>query len=127
MASAIAYPEEIPADVRAFTFLVDGRDVEAVEDENRLRLTWHLPPMREEGDLARLAGYATGRMLKEEAVLAWDPSADAAILWQDVPVTADGALLRRFFEVFLMSCDWWAARVADAATVAQVPEMVILP
>lgn len=127
LATAIGYPEEIPAGARAFTFLVDGREVEALEENDRLRLSWRLPHVDEDGGLARLAGYATGRILKEEAALAWDPVADAVVLWQDVAVRTSDALLRRFFEVFLMSCDWWAARVEDAAVVSHMPEMVILP
>lgn len=127
LATAIGYPEEVPAGARAFMFLVDGREVEATEEKDRLRLSWRLPRAEEDGGLVRLAEYAAGRMLKEEAVLAWDPMADAAVLWQDISVRTGDALLRRFMEVFLMSCDWWAARVEDAAVVSHMPEMVILP
>ena len=127
LARAIGYPEEIPPGARSFVFQVDGHAVEAAEESGRLRLACHLPRPGEEGDLVRLAGYATGRMLKEEAVFAWDPEAETAMLWQDVPATAGDALLRRFFEVFMTSCDWWAARIGDAPAVSRIPEMVILP
>ena len=127
LAQAIGYPEEIPAGARSFVFQVDGYAVEAVEEAGRLRLACRFPQVGEEGDLVRLAGYATGRFLKEEAVVAWDPEAEALMLWQDVPATTGEALLRRFFEVFMMSCDWWRARVEDAVVVSHMPEMVILP
>ena len=127
LAEAIGYPAEIPAGARVFTLLVDGAEIDAEVERGRLRLSWRFPAPREEGDLARLAGYAAGRMLKEEAVLAWDPAAEAALLWQDVPVAADGPLLRRFFEVFTASRDWWAARVEGDPVLARVPEMMILP
>ena len=36
--------------------------------------------------------------------------------------------VRRLFEVFTASCDWWAERVKEAMTPEPVfPEMVILP
>ncbi|MDO5318326.1 MAG: type III secretion system chaperone [bacterium] len=127
LARAIGYPEEVPAGTRSFVFQVDGHAVESVEEAGRLRLACRFPQVQEEGDLVRLAGYATGRLLKEEAVIAWDPEAEVPMLWQDVPVTTGDALLRRFFEVFMMSCDWWRARVEDAAVVSHMPEMVILP
>ena len=127
LAQAIGYPEEVPAGARSFVFLADGHAIEAVEDAGRLRLTCRFPQGGEEGDLVRLAEYATGRLLKEEAVFAWDPEAEAPMLWQDVPAAAGDALLRRFFEVFATSCDWWMARVGDAAVVSRLPEMVILP
>lgn len=127
LARAIGYPEEIPAGARAFVFRVDGHAVESVEEAGRLRLACRFPQVVEEGDLVRLAEYATGRILKEEAALAWDPEAEVPVLWQEVPVTTGDALLRRFFEVFMMSCDWWRARVENAAVVSHMPEMVILP
>ena len=127
LAKAIGYPEEIPSGARAFVFQVDGHAIEVVEEAGRLRVACRFPQVGEEGDLVRLAGYATGRILKEEAALAWDPEAEAPMLWQDVPSSTGDALLRRFFEVFMMSCDWWRARVEDAAVVSHMPEMVILP
>lgn len=126
LARAIGYPEEVPAGARVFVFQVDDYAVEAMEKEGRLRLVWRLPQAEEEG-LVRLAGYATGRLLKEEATLAWDPAEEAPILWQEVQATAGDSLLCRFFEVFMASCDWWRARVEDATVVTHMPEMVILP
>lgn len=128
LAEAIGYPAEIPAGARRFTFVVDGNPLEAVEEAGRLRFVKVLQAGTDaEGALVRLAGYATGRILKEEAVFAWDPTLEAPILWQDVPATADGAVLRRFFEVFTASCDWWAARTVDEPVYSRVPEMMILP
>ena len=63
----------------------------------------------EDSFLAELAGYATGRMLKEDATLSWKNG--GAFLWQDALVDADARVLSRLFESFMDSCDWWRARV----------------
>ncbi len=126
LAKAIGYPEEVSSDSGAFSFLVDGHAVEASVEKGRLLLTSDLAPASE-ADLVALADYAAGRVLREEAVLAYDPATDSVILWQDLPVSSDDALLRRFFEVFTASCDWWRARVKGAETASAIPEMMIRP
>ena len=74
-----------------------------------------------------IMGYA-GRLLREDAVLAADPGAPGAFLWQDAPTTADAPALVHLFETFLDSCDWWRARVAgDAERPESVPAMMIRP
>lgn len=125
----LGYPGGVPAGARTFTLVVDGGEIEAEERDGRFILTKALRTA-EEGespDLAALAGYAAGRMLKEEAVLAWDAVREAPILWQDVAAGADAAQLRRFFEVFTASCDWWEARVREMRDHQRVPEMMIVP
>ena len=78
--------------------------------------------------MARLAGYAAGRILKEEAVLAWDPEAECPILWQDVSESASAEQLKIAFEVFCASCDWWLARADEAGGERVVfPGMMIRP
>ena len=68
------------------------------------------------------------RILKEEAVLAWDERASVCILWQDVQDNAEGAELTRFFESFMDSCDWWLARAVEMnAPPAPFPDIVIRP
>lgn len=125
---AIGYPAEVPPGVRSFSLMVDGSEMRLSEQGGRLQL---LKVLRgSEGasvDLAALAGYAAGRMLREEAVLAWDPSEESPILWQDVPASASNAVLQRFFEVFATSCDWWTARLGEAQDAERMPEMMILP
>lgn len=125
----LGYPGGVPAGARTFTLVVDGGEIEAEERDGRLILTKALRTAEagESPDLAALAGYAAGRMLKEEAVLAWDAVREAPILWQDVAAGADAAQLRRFFEVFTASCDWWEARVRDVRDHRRVPEMMIVP
>ena len=122
-------PGGVPAGARTFTLVVDGGEIEAEERDGRLILTKALRTAEagESPDLAALAGYAAGRMLKEEAVLAWDAVREAPILWQDVAAGADAAQLRRFFEVFTASCDWWEARVREVRDHQRVPEMMIVP
>lgn len=126
LARAIGYPDEVSSGASSFVFEVDGGRVEAREEWGRLFLTRVLAPAREV-DLAAFASYAAGRVLREESVLAYDPGTDDVLLWQDVPASSDGALLRRFFEVFTTSCDWWLARADGARAVSSIPEMVIRP
>ncbi len=125
----LGYPGGVPAGARTFTLVVDGGEIEAEERDGRLILTKALRTAEagESPDLAALADYAAGRMLKEEAVLAWDAVREAPILWQDVAAGADAAQLRRFFEVFTASCDWWEARVREVRDHQRVPEMMIVP
>jgi len=125
-ARAIRYPEEVPAGATAYSFVVDDGRIEAEATAGRLVLTRELAAA-EDTDLALFAGYAAGRVRKEDAVLAYDPGGDRLILWQELSAKADEALLLRFFEVFASSCDWWLARVKGAETSASIPEMVIRP
>ena len=126
LARAIGYPEEVPPDSRSFSFSVDGGRVEASVERGRLTLVRGLSASADV-DLAQFAGYAAGRVLREEAALAYDPGDDRLILWQDVPADADAGLLRRFFEVFAASCDWWLARLDESGHAASIPEMTIRP
>ena len=125
----LGYPGGVPAGARTFTLVVDGGEIEAEERDGRLILTKALRTAEagESPDLAALAGYAAGRMLKEEAVLAWDAVREVPILWQDVAAGGDAAQFRRFFEVFAASCDWWEARVREVQDHRRVPEMMIVP
>ena len=126
LATAIGYPEEVNTASESFVFSVDGGRVEASVERGRLVLVRELASSGDI-DLAQFAGYAAGRVLREEAVLAYDPTDDRLILWQDMPADADAGLLRRFFEVFAASCDWWLARVDGASPASPVPEMTIRP
>lgn len=126
LATAIGYPEEVNTASESFVFSVDGGRVEASIERGRLVLVRELSSSGDV-DLAQFASYAAGRVLREEAVLAYDPTDDRLILWQDMPADADAGLLRRFFEVFVASCDWWLARVDGASPAASVPEMTIRP
>jgi len=126
LAQAIGYPEEIPPDAVSYSFVVDDGRVEASEENGRLVLVRELAPSGDV-ELAEFARYAAGRALKEEAVLAYDPAGDRLILWQELPARAEPDLLRRFFEVFLTSCDWWLARVDGAENASSIPEMMIRP
>lgn len=134
LADAIDYPETVPDEAMAFDFEVDGEKVSAREVHGRLileRTLWTGNP-DEATDFDRipreLAVFAAGRILREEAVLAWDPQSFRAFLWQDVSSSLPDVKFRRFFEVFMASCDWWSDRVADLTKEAPVfPEMFIRP
>lgn len=129
LCAAIGYPQDdVFQDGNAFVLKVDGEDIRVLVQSNRYVFSCIIA--REEEDssiLATLAEYATGRILKEEAVLAWDETEDAVILWQDVPLNASSASLRRVFELFLTSCDWWLSRVQNDSVVSSFPEMMIRP
>ncbi|MBQ4479522.1 MAG: hypothetical protein II943_02680 [Victivallales bacterium] len=126
LCAAIAYPDPVPAGATAFQLHVDGGVVAARLMNGRLVLSREIS--REEADLPRLASYAAGRLLREEAVLAWDERAGACILWQECPANASSAQLLHFFKTFLASCDWWLARVADLVVEpVAAPAMVIMP
>ena len=133
LAQAIGYPDEVTSGCKDYTFAVDDFEVRAQETGGRLRLTASVfTPARDgedEGRLAELAGYVPGRILKEEAVLAWDPDAESAILWQEYPATAEADDLRRFFEVFTASFEWWRDRASAVQEEAEplMPEFVIRP
>ncbi len=124
---AIGYPEKAPAGALSFKMNVDDCEIDAVEAGGRLRLELRIDC----GDdrLPALAEYAAGRMLREEAVLAWDGKGGRALLWQDAPAASDARTLRRLFETFSGSCDWWRARAEEppAEPEPQLHEVTIRP
>jgi hypothetical protein len=124
---AIGYPEPEPEGASSFTLRVDGMEILAEERDGRLILSRSLTDS--DDLLPSLAGYAAGRLLREEAVLSADPNKRGAFLWQDAPATADAQSLVRLFETFLDSCDWWRSRIAGEAsnTSESVPAMMIRP
>ena len=126
LASAIGYPQEVPADSVDFTFKVDGGEIRALDLEKRLVLLREIS--REEDELPRLASYSVGRALREDAILYWDERIGAAVLSQEIPVSATAHELKVFFGTFADSCDWWLARTAaEPVDSASFPEMVIRP
>lgn len=132
LAESIVYPEEVPAGAKSYIFAVDDFDVKAAVEAGRIILsgTVYTPPKDDSGEemLVKLSEYAAGRILKEEAVLAWDPDSDSVILWQEFPEKAELPDLRRFFEVFTASLEWWRDRAATEEEVQPtLPEFVIMP
>lgn len=125
LAEAIGYPDRIPEGAPTATLRVDDAEVSASVVGDRLVLSQQLTD--DAGKLPTLAGYAAGRMLREEAVLTYGDG--AAFLWQDVSADAGGPELVRLFESFMDSCDWWRARVESprAEEKAEFPEMMIRP
>ena len=107
LAEAIGYPDRVPEGALAATLRVDGAEVLAAIAGDRLVLSQRLTGDADK--LPALAGYAAGRMLREDAVLAY--GGKAAFLWQDAPADADAHGWIRLFETFADSCDWWRERV----------------
>ncbi len=142
---AIGYPERAPGGASSFTLQVDGGEIVVLEDGGRLRLVCRLTD--DDSALPSLARFAAGRMLREDATLAFGtvdgaesaaprrpdaPSnSPAAFLWQDDGADADAHALRRLFETFADSCDWWRARAEElrgnVAAAAPEMEMMIRP
>ena len=78
--------------------------------------------------LPRLAEYAAGRMLREDAILSW--GSEGVFLWQEASADASAVAFRSLFESFLDSCDWWRARVdalrGGEASVSGENEMMMI-
>lgn len=141
--AAIGYPERMSSDSAPFALRVDGVEVFAEEMNGRLVLSYVLSD--DEGILPTLAVYASGRMLREDATLAYGdvPGASSrqaarssgrqAFIWQDAPADSDSHGMLRLFETFMDSCDWWRDRVdalrgGGESTSAPAPEeMMIRP
>ena len=128
LVAAIGYPsDEVSSENGALQLLVDGEKIEVREGEGRMVFSRNFGTFDDTG-LQRLAGYAAGRMLKEDAILSWDPGTDGVMLWQEVPLAASDGQLRRVFDVFCASCDWWTARANEGRSSGErVPEMMIRP
>lgn len=125
-ARAIRYPQEVPAGVRSFVFLVDGLEVEAEELSRGLVLRFGLECS--EAQWVELAGYASGRLLREEAVLAWDMERERLFLWQELGAGLGEDELRGGFEAFVDSCEWWLSRCAEREVPRTVlPQLLIRP
>ena len=122
---AIGYPERASGGAGSFTLQVDGGEIAALDAGGDLRLVCRLTD--DAAELPRLAGYAAGRMLREEAALACDR--EGAFLWREIPAAADAHALRRIFETFCDSCDWWRARLEGGLDepAAEPETMVIRP
>ena len=93
-----------------------------------LRLEFRLTD--DKTQLPRIASLAAGRMLREDAVPAFGGEGGHAFLWQNLPADADASAMRRGFESFAASCDWWRERLSGAAQDTEEtprPEMMIRP
>ena len=128
LARAIGYPDAVAADAARAALLVDGAEVVASEEGGRAILQATVASGPSDETLLSLAGFAAGRILREEAVLAYEPKSDAALLWQAAPPSADALALRAFFRSFTASWDWWRARVAELENPKpSFPEVMIRP
>ena len=132
---AIGYPERMPKTDAPFTLRVDGKEMFVEESAGRIILSIVLT--ENDSILPLLAAYAAGRILHENATLAYG-SLDGktsklqkqnVFLWQDAPADADDRTLVRLFESFADSCDWWRARVDEHGKEdsVEISEAVIRP
>ena len=123
--AAIGYPERFPDADGLVTLRVDGREVLVEESAGRIVLSHVLT--ESDSMVPSLAAYAAGRMLREDATLAYGKT--SAFLWQDAPADAEDRILLKLFETFADSCDWWRARVDERgkADEVEISEAVIRP
>lgn len=123
--AAIEYPERMPNADGPFTLRVDGKEMLVEESAGRIVLSHVLT--EDDSLFPTLAAYAAGRMLREDATLAY--GRQSAFLWQDASADADNRTLVRLFETFADSCDWWRARLDERGKVGsvEISEAVIRP
>ena len=125
LAEAVGYPERVPEGAMSFAFKVDDDPVRTRVVDGRLVMEWRFPT---EASVERLATYATGRILREAATVAWDPAAECALLWQPAAKGADAVGLKKAFSDFLNSRDWWKERVKELSVPkASLTDMIITP
>ena len=126
LASAIGYPERVADGSPVYAFRVDGWELIAETMGNRLVLKRYLDV--DYGDLPLFASYVAGRLLREEAVLAWDDKSQKALLWREIPPNANSSEMKNAFEEFADSCEWWMQRVLDIhAPKSLFPDVLIRP
>ena len=126
LASAIGYPDKVADSLVVYAFRVDGWEIIAEKIGSRLVLKLYLDVAYD--DLPLFASYAVGRLLREEAVLAWDDNAQKAVLWREIPPQTDSSEMRAAFEEFADSCEWWMQRVMEIDAPKSVfPDIMIRP
>lgn len=126
LATAINYPEQVPDQALVYVFRVDEGSCVAEVIGGRLILKRVLEIS--EAELEQFAGYAAGRLLREEAVFAWDDRTEQAIVWQELPMGGSTAEIVSAFEDFCDSYDWWQQRVNELQAPPTVfPDILIKP
>lgn len=126
LAQSIGYPDAIDLKAVSHMFIVDGHEIDVSVDGDRLLMKSVLDVP--EGELIRFAGFAAGRVLKEEATLSYDPTDGRVFLWQAVKNDAGSGVMRAAFERFANSCDWWGARTEEIGKAEpEFPEVMIRP
>ena len=126
LARAIGYPEKVAEGLLVYAFRVDGWEMIAEKSGPRMVLKRYLDVGYD--DLPQFASYVAGRLLREESVLAWDDSAQKAVLWREIPSGASDSAMKEAFEEFADSCEWWMQRVSDVRAPESVfPDILIRP
>ena len=126
LASAIGYPEKVADGLSVYAFCVDGWEIIAEMVGSRLVLKRYLDIGYD--DLPQFASYVAGRLLREEAVLAWDDKAQKALLWCEIQQGANSVAMKDNFEEFADSCEWWMQRALDVhAPESLFPDIMIRP
>lgn len=126
LANAIGYPDRVPSEAVVYAFRIDGEEYIAEKMGARLIVRYWLNIDEEE--LPKFAGFSAGRMLREEAVFAWDDRSERACLWQEMPMGGSVATIVAAFEAFLDACEWWQDRVNELHVPPTVfPDIMIKP
>ncbi len=125
--TAVGYPaEEIPAVLSSSAFTVDGLEMRIAGEPGGVRFEFRLGAA-DDAALARLGSFASGRIVREDSVLALDPSDGSLFIWQRVGSSESDDAIVRSFESFAASAEWWNDRLGDGKPQDEVPEMVIRP
>lgn len=120
--NTIGYPiEEIERTEGPVSLLVDEMTVKVIENRGDLVLRFSLGSI-EEVNAAEILGFAAGRVLKEAAVVAFDPESEEIFIWSKIAANASDAKMTKVFEEFMTSCEWW--RAALGAESAKAKESV---
>lgn len=126
LAIAIGYPEKMADGLSVYAFRVDGWEIIAERLPGRLVLKSYLDIGYD--DLPKFASYVAGRLLREEAVLAWDDKVKNGVLWREIPENANPTAMKEAFEEFADSCEWWMQRLSDIRAPESVfPDILIRP
>lgn len=118
----IGYPiEEIERTEGPVSLLVDEMTIRVDMAKVGIVMRYALG-RTDEVNAAIILGYAAGRILKEEAVIAYDPESEEIFIWSKIAANASDAKMTKVFEEFMTSCEWW--RAALGAESAKAKESV---
>ena len=112
----VRYPQANASPDGRTTLVFDGQPVLFQEDGGGLKLQTDLPALPEDAEarretLLKLMGYAMGRSLKDNAILAYDSSRKTLFLWQPLGGVIDDETLVSQVEGFLAAAEWWRLRL----------------
>ena len=125
LAEMIGYPDLPSERDKSCELIVDGHRIRVRDANGGLEVRMDLDANR--GRLSELAGFAVGRILNDDVVLAFDDDDGRPFIWNALPMSLSDAELLRGFERFIDACDWWTARVSHDSDSSAWPINGIVP